>query len=1182
MNRIPSRGRLRKRIAALTAVSVGAALATVPGAATAQEATASGIDCAALGGNPIAAGLEAALEAAIACDVEVRIDSRSAPHATLYATPDRQLHYVGTAAPEQDNLDRGPADPTLVESDGVLMQANAGWTVRLSGSDTTAPLLATDGVTFDWSGAQPAPVHDGATAVYDELAPGLDLTVETAASWADLTFTVADETAWDAFDTGLSLTTAGTVTLPGDSLLVTGTDGAGAARWDVSAPFTVHDAAGTTIRADLTRTADGALRVILAEGEAQFPLAVTTAWTGIGTGAAWWGAVTSAQPGLSLFRGGAGLDQPYFEAAGAAATAVVGDYCDGLADPNCEGTASAAAYWSFWNPALVKLLPSEAAGVVSFAPVRGTFRVDAAEASACTAPALTRTGTYLPTHYWGYQPSVSAVTAAGACEDGTAVYDVTRMMSGPNLPGTLAMLGGTETARFDGDSARMDAYFSISNFTAPVPPCFTDPDSRNVTDSVNLSYGKFYARNWRPDLFGSGMTWAATVRNRDTGAVLASTEPVPVVSGWTAGSVIAAPGEGRYVTEYEFVADDPSRSFNLACYAEIDTSAPEVVSIEVLPGPRNVGGTVTLAITVSDNAFPNGVDYRWISYSATSGDSEFHDDYATQSGTSHVTVPLLGAETTVSVRVEDQLGRFDEASTSVIAQDYQTDFDGDGDQDLMVVRKSDGALMFYPGKGDGTFGAGVSKGTGWGGLDLVMAGDLTGDGNADVLARDTRNGNLWTYPGNGTGGLESRVVAGSGWNTMSMLTSGGDFDENGTIDLLATGKSDGKLYFYPGRGNGTFSRPTVVGSGWKGMEGLTTIGDVDHDGHTDIMALRANGGNYVIYSGTGTAGFKALNWLDTSLRDSMHTERYSQVIGAGDLDGDGSADLLGIDARTGELDRATIDESGIAASVTRVGTSWGAMRLPLISLDGVYDFTRDGYADIIARSSSWGTGYLYSGNGKGGFLGSGQFGVDVGDATLIETAGDMDADGTTDFLVRDQKGDLYLNYGRNYQRRIGTGWNGMSAIVSGHDFNGDGKVDIIAREKSTGYLWLYPGKGNGYVGSRVKIGSGWNGMREITAVGDLDHDGHADILAIRSADNCMYFYGGRGNGTLKPGVKQSCNWTGYDQVAAVGDFNGDGLADWVARRKSDGALFLYKGNGTGGYSARSQIGTGWNAMNMIA
>jgi len=98
----------------------------------------------------------------------------------------------------------------------------------------------------------------------------------------------------------------------------------------------------------------------------------------------------------------------------------------------------------------------------------------------------------------------------------------------------------------------------------------------------------------------------------------------------------------------------------------------------------------------------------------------------------------------------------------------------------------------------------------------------------------------------------------------------------------------------------------------------------------------------------------------------------------------------------------------------------------------------------------------------------------------------------------------------------------MNAITGGHHYNGDGKDDLIAREASTGYLYIHPGKGNGTFGSRLKIGSSWNSMSEVTAVGDLNHDGHADVLAMRTSNGCLYFYGGNGNGTLKSGVEMAC------------------------------------------------------------
>lgn len=71
-------------------------------------------------------------------------------------------------------------------------------------------------------------------------------------------------------------------------------------------------------------------------------------------------------------------------------------------------------------------------------------------------------------------------------------------------------------------------------------------------------------------------------------------------------------------------------------------------------------------------------------------------------------------------------------------------------------------------------------------------------------------------------------------------------------------------------------------------------------------------------------------------------------------------------------------------------------------------------------------------------------------------------------------------------------------------------------------------------------------MRDLSSVGDLNHDGHADAMAIRKSDGCLYLYSGRGNGTLGSSAKVSCGWGSYDQITGAGDFNRDGHADWPA------------------------------------
>ncbi|MFF8375238.1 FG-GAP-like repeat-containing protein [Streptomyces sp. NPDC015661] len=196
--------------------------------------------------------------------------------------------------------------------------------------------------------------------------------------------------------------------------------------------------------------------------------------------------------------------------------------------------------------------------------------------------------------------------------------------------------------------------------------------------------------------------------------------------------------------------------------------------------------------------------------------------------------------------------------------------------------------------------------------------------------------------------------------------------------------------------------------------------------------------------------------------------------------------------------------------------------------------------------------------------------------------GDMNADRKADVIVRDLAGRLWFLPGDGSGRMIGSGgWNGMNALVRHGDFSRDGREDVIAREKSTGKLWLYPGTGTGSLGTRKLIGTGgWNGMTRITAVGDLSRDGRADLLAVERSTGKLWLYPGTSTGTL--GARKligTGGWNSMNALAGPGDTNGDGRVDLMAREASTGKLWLYPGTSTGTLGARKLIGSGgWNVM----
>jgi hypothetical protein len=248
-----------------------------------------------------------------------------------------------------------------------------------------------------------------------------------------------------------------------------------------------------------------------------------------------------------------------------------------------------------------------------------------------------------------------------------------------------------------------------------------------------------------------------------------------------------------------------------------------------------------------------------------------------------------------------------------------------------------------------------------------MAGDLTGDGKADLLARDTKTGTMYTYPGTGTGGLGSRITVGTGWNAVDVFTSGGDFNGDGDGDLYAVGKSDGKLYFYDGQGNGSgkFNPRVAIGTGWGVMDVLASVGDLNADGNADLYSHDSRTGLYHLYTGDGSGSVGNRTSVPASL-DGYLSDRYSQITAAGDLDRDGKDDLLALDSRTGELELHTLTSNGTAVPRgATIATGWGGNRLAAVNEERPYDYNGDGATDVVARSNSGGTTYLYPGTGTG-------------------------------------------------------------------------------------------------------------------------------------------------------------------------------------------------------------------------
>ncbi|MFI1658591.1 FG-GAP repeat domain-containing protein [Streptomyces sp. NPDC020472] len=169
--------------------------------------------------------------------------------------------------------------------------------------------------------------------------------------------------------------------------------------------------------------------------------------------------------------------------------------------------------------------------------------------------------------------------------------------------------------------------------------------------------------------------------------------------------------------------------------------------------------------------------------------------------------------------------------------------------------------------------------------------------------------------------------------------------------------------------------------------------------------------------------------------------------------------------------------------------------------------------------------------------------------------------------------------------RVSGGWNIYDRIDGAGDLDRDGYMDILARDKA-GVLWLHKGTGS-FTGARFKarlgVGGGWGVYNQLAGGADVTGDGRADLLA-RDKAGVLWLHRGTGSGTAPYATRTRVGggWGAYDQLVVTGDLTDDGKADAVARDRT-GVLWLYRGTGNAAapFATRTRIGSGWNTYNRV-
>jgi hypothetical protein len=452
------------------------------------------------------------------------------------------------------------------------------------------------------------------------------------------------------------------------------------------------------------------------------------------------------------------------------------------------------------------------------------------------------------------------------------------------------------------------------------------------------------------------------------------------------------------------------------------------------------------------------------------------------------------------------------------------DVTGDGRFDLMARVADSGVTSVHPGVAGGTFGAAVKPTSRWAGADaMVGVGDLNGDGRSDVVARDAGTRALLFYPGRGDGTFGRARTAIDWFGGATAVAAGGDMDRDGRRDLLAV-DGKGRLVLRPGDGTGAFGDPVVLVRRWSANDLLAGGSDASGDGLPDVIAR--NGTTRVIRIFVNLGGTR-LSPPVGGLSPALRTMSMSR-----DVTGDRKADLVGVNSRGKVVVLAGRRQNWLAPR-QNAHLSWPGMNMPLV----VGDWNRDGFVDAMARSSRTGAMWLFHGNSRGGFSGPVGGWGDWSKRSMITAVGDFDGDGWPDLMSRAPNGSIKWHPGRGdagfAKGRVAraSGFPTGATVVAVGRWDGDGAPDVVVRS-TDGEMWLYRGNGPGGLESPVRVGSGFDRYNRIAGVGDLTGDGQADLLG-RAGNGDVWLIPGlvatskRPVGAFAPRQFVASGWSAY-------------------------------------------------------